>query len=79
MYTSKMAIVEFVNALNMGGRVLLKWLHKAPLFSIMADECTDVTTIEELTICCCWVEWCTRRISRSYHDILTTVLTDAHV
>ena len=24
----------------------------------MADECTDVTTIyiEELTICCCWVE-----------------------
>ena len=24
-------------------------------FSIMADKCTDVTTIEELTICC-WVE-----------------------
>ena len=22
----------------------------------MADECTDVTTIEEQTICCCWVE-----------------------
>ena len=22
----------------------------------MADECTDVTTIEELTICCRWVE-----------------------
>ena len=22
----------------------------------MADECTDVTTIEELTTCCCWVE-----------------------
>ena len=22
----------------------------------MADECTDVTTIEELTICCHWVE-----------------------
>ena len=21
----------------------------------MADECTDVTTIEELTICCHWV------------------------
>ena len=27
-----------------------------PFFSIMADECTDVTTIEELTICCRWVE-----------------------
>ena len=26
------------------------------LFSIMADECTDVTTIEELTICRHWVE-----------------------
>ena len=22
----------------------------------MADECTDVTTIEDLTICCHWVE-----------------------
>ena len=22
----------------------------------MADECTDVTTIEELTMCCRWVE-----------------------
>ena len=27
-------------------------------FSIMADECTDITTIEELTICCHWVESC---------------------
>ena len=35
---------------------LLKRLHKAPFFSDMADECTDATTIEELTICCCWVE-----------------------
>ena len=34
---------------------LLKQLHKAPFFSIMADEYTDVTTIEELTICCRWV------------------------
>ena len=22
----------------------------------MADKCTDVTTIEELTICCSWLE-----------------------
>ena len=35
---------------------LLKQLHKAPFFSIMADECIDVTTIEELTICCRWME-----------------------
>ena len=26
-----------------------------PFFSIMADELIDVTTIEELTICCRWV------------------------
>ena len=35
---------------------LLKRLHKAPFLNIMADECTDVTTIEDLTICCRWVE-----------------------
>ena len=32
------------------------WNHKAPHFSIKVNECTDVTTIEELTICCHWVE-----------------------
>ena len=35
----------------MGGRVSTQ-----AAFSIMADECTDVTTIEELTICCHWVK-----------------------
>ena len=57
MYTSKMALVEFVNALGTWlEESPLKRLQKAPFFSIMADECTDVTTIEELTICCLWVE-----------------------
>ena len=47
-----MAVVEFVNALGTWvEESLLKRFHKAPFFSIMADECTDVTTIEELTIC----------------------------
>ena len=27
-----------------------------PLFSLMADECTDVPTIEEQSIFCHWVE-----------------------
>ena len=35
--------------------LVLKRLHKAPIFSIIAYECADVTTIEELTICCHWV------------------------
>ena len=52
-----MAVVEFVNELGTWvEESLLKRLHKAPIFSIMVDECTDVTTIEELTICCHWVE-----------------------
>ena len=56
-YTTNMAVIEFVNALGTWvEESLLKRLHKAPIFSIMADECTDVTTIEELTICCRWVE-----------------------
>ena len=52
-----MAVVEFVNARGIWlEESLLKQLHKPPLFRIMADECTDVTTIEELTFCCRWVE-----------------------
>ena len=53
-----MVVVLFVNALGtwLEGS-LLNRLHKAPFFSIMADdECSDVNTIEELTICCRWVE-----------------------
>ena len=34
----------------------LKLLHKVPFFSVMADECTDITTIEELSVFCRWVE-----------------------
>ena len=41
---------------------LLKWLHKAPFFSIMADECTDVTTIRGAdNLLSLGGEWCTRR------------------
>ena len=48
---------KFVNALGTWvEESLLKRLHKALSFNIMVDECTDVTTIEELIICCRWVE-----------------------
>ena len=40
----------------MGGRVSTQAASLGTLFSIMADEYTDVTTIEELTIGCRWVE-----------------------
>ena len=35
------------------------WINQllgGPFFSLMADECTDVATIEELSIFCHWVE-----------------------
>jgi len=44
--TSKIAVVEFVQAVGLWAEeCLLKRLHKASNFSVMADECTDVTTI----------------------------------
>ena len=56
-YTSKIAVVEFVEAVGLWAEeCLLKRLHKASNFSVMADECTDVTNIEELSIFCRWVE-----------------------
>jgi len=56
-YTSQIAVVEFVEAVGLWAEEsLLKRLHQASNFSIMADECTDVTTIEELSILFHWVE-----------------------
>ena len=46
-----MALVEFVNALGTWvEEALLKRVHKAPSFSIIPYEYSDVTTMEELTI-----------------------------
>ena len=56
-YTSKIAVVEFIEAVGLcTEESLLKHLHQASCFSLMADECTDVTTVEELSIFCRWVE-----------------------
>ena len=55
-YTSKVANVEFLNAIGTWvEETLLKQLCQAPYYSIMADECTDVSTIEELSIYCPWI------------------------
>ena len=35
---------------------LLKRLQKAKVFSVMADECTDITTVEELSVFYHWGE-----------------------
>ena len=57
MYTSHIAVVEFMEALGTWvEESLLKCLHQASCFSIMADECTDVPTIEEMSVFCRWEE-----------------------
>ena len=57
VYTSHVAVVEFMDALGTWvEESLLKRLHQASCFSIMADECTDISTIEELSVYCRWEE-----------------------
>ena len=57
MYTSRIAVTEFIEALGTWvEKSLLKHLHQAPFYSIMADECTDVSTVEELSLFCRWIE-----------------------
>ena len=52
-YTSKIAVVEFIEAVGLWAEEnLLKRLHQASCFSLMADECT----VEELSISCRWGE-----------------------
>ena len=55
-YTSKMAVVEFVNALGTWvEESLLKQLHKAPFLASWLMNALLLLP-EELTICCHWLE-----------------------
>ena len=36
-------------------RKLIESLKSSPYFSVLADECVDITTTEELSICCRWI------------------------
>jgi len=47
-YTSKDAFVETIG--QWIEENLLKRLHQAEYFSLLADECTDISTIEELSV-----------------------------
>ena len=56
-YTSTDSVVDFVEALGSWvDESLLARLQSACYFSLLADECTDVTTIEELSVVGRWVE-----------------------
>ena len=55
MYTSHVAVVEIVQALGTWvEESILKRLQQASHYSIMADECTDITTVEEMSVFCHW-------------------------
>jgi len=56
-YTSKDAVIDFVEIIGQWiEENLLKRLHQAEYFSLLVDECTDISTIEELSVVICWVE-----------------------
>ena len=56
-YTSSDAVTDFLEALGIQvDESLVSQLLDAQLFSLMADECTDIATIEELSILCRWEE-----------------------
>ena len=51
-YTSTDVVFDFIEPIGTWVDFQLKLLHKAPFFSLMADECTDITTIKELSVFC---------------------------
>ena len=56
-YTSIDAVLDIIEAIGTWvDEFQLKLLHMGTVFSLMADECTNNTTIEELMIFCWWVE-----------------------
>ncbi|XP_064386984.1 zinc finger MYM-type protein 1-like [Halichondria panicea] len=56
MYTSKFSLTSLIEAIATWlRRKLLKSLRESPFFSILADECEDISTQEELSICCRWI------------------------
>ena len=76
MYTSRIAVTEFIEALGTWvEESLLKHLHQAPFYSIMADECTDVSTVEELSLFCRWIE--NGEPTEHFIDLLPMKRTDA--
>ena len=56
-YTSTDSISDFIEALGLWiEESQLRRLHEAPFYSVIADECTDITTIEEISLCFRWEE-----------------------
>ena len=55
-YTSKFSAVMLLEAIDTWlDRKLMESLRSSPYFSVLADECVDISTTEELSICCRWI------------------------
>ena len=55
-YTSKFSTTMLIEAIDIWlDRKLLSSLKSSPFFSILADECQDISSQEELSICCRWL------------------------
>ena len=55
-YSSKFSVTMLIEAIDTWlERKLLTSLMSSPFFSILADECQDIYTQEELSICCRWI------------------------
>ena len=56
-YGSHVAISEYLDAISLWVQQgILRSLREAAFYSILADESTDIATIEELSICFRWVD-----------------------
>ncbi len=56
-YRSTSAVIGFIEAISVWvEEQLLSRLQQAPYYALMADECTDVVTVEEMSIYCRWIE-----------------------
>ena len=55
-YTSKFSMTSLIEAIDTWlDRKLVESLKESPFFSILADECEDISSQEELSICCRWI------------------------
>ena len=56
-YHSASAVIGFIEAIGVWvEESLLSRLQQGPYYALMAEECTDVATLEEMSIFCRWVE-----------------------
>ena len=69
-YTSRVAVVEFIESLGTWvEESILKRLQKAAMYSLMADECTDIANVE-VFVCVLPLggRWCTGGVFSRDHS-----------